>query len=89
MQAEAHAAACNAAVIISVMVTVVSGVGIGFVIPTLQQHLQSLLDVDEFGVGLLFGLIAAAYVASSTVGGCASRPSLVDSFVALNRCEMG
>jgi hypothetical protein len=51
--------------------------------------LQSLLDVDEFGVGLLFGLIAAAYVASSTVGGCASRPSLVDSFVALNRCEMG
>jgi len=56
-------------VAIGTLVTVVSGVGIGFVIPTLEQHLQDLLGVDEVYVGLLFGLIAAAYVAASTVGG--------------------
>ena len=68
-RAEAKAAACDGSVAIGTLVTVVSGVGIGFVIPTLEQHLQDLLGVDEVYVGLLFGLIAAAYVAASTVGG--------------------
>lgn len=73
--------------------TVLSGVGIGFIVPTLQAHLSKLLGLDTVGVGLMFSLIAATYIGSSAVSGWAGdrfghRAVMVIGLLTLTVCYL-
>lgn len=59
----------NSSVLNAVACTVVTGIGFGFVMPTLGPHLHSTLGLSENVIGGLLSLCAALYAAAAPLAG--------------------
>lgn len=51
------------------LVTLLAGIGFGYITPTLEGHLESFLGAGESVTGALFGLTAATYAMGAPIAG--------------------